>query len=136
MFNIALPMFLKRNGLSSKIMVLLLVGYAFLNEPIVALSIVLSMLLIYCFTSKGNLFVACLNSNILFWLITNLSSWYAWYPHTKEGLISCYTLALPFLLSAFLTSLVLLFLMESAYKYASKKFPLLNKQLTTGQREN
>jgi len=121
MFNIALPMFLKRNGLSSKIMVLLLIGYALFNEPLIALSMVVSMLLIYMFTSKGNMVVAAVNSNLLFWGLTNLSCWYAWYPHNFAGLIECYAAALPFLASAFIKSVILLFLMEKAYKYSAAK---------------
>ena len=121
MFNIALPMFLKRNGLSSKIMVLLLIGYALFNEPLIALSMVVSMLLIYMFTSKGNMIAAAVNSNMLFWGLTNLSCWYAWYPRNAAGFIECYAAALPFLASAFIKSLLLLFLMEKAYKYAAVK---------------
>jgi len=125
MFNIALPMFLKRNGLSSKIMVLLLAGFALFNEPVIALSIVVSMLLIYQFTSKGNMLAAAVNSNLLFWGLTNLSCWYAWYPHSAAGLVECYSAALPFLASAFVKSIILLFVMEKVYKYAAKKFPRL-----------
>jgi len=128
MFNIALPMFLKRTGLSSKIMVLLLMGYALLNEPLIALSIIVSMLLIYLFTSTGNILVASINSNLLFWGLTNLSCWYVWYPHNFAGFIECYTLALPFLATAFIKSILLLFLMESSYKYATAKFPILTSQ--------
>lgn len=125
MFNIALPMFLKRAGLSSKIMVLLLVGYALLNEPLIAASIVLSMLLIYLFTSKGNMLLATVNSNLLFWGLTNAACWYMWYPRTGAGLLECYALALPFLGGAFVKSLILLFLMEKAYNYTKAKFPRL-----------
>ncbi|MDR0291577.1 MAG: hypothetical protein LBI01_02135 [Elusimicrobium sp.] len=132
MFNIALPMFLRRAGLSSKIMVMLLAGYALINEPVIAFSIIISVLIIYLFTSKGNIIAALVNSNLVFWLITNLSCWYAWYPHSTAGFVECYYLALPFLLSAFIKSFILLFLMENAYKYTVKKFPFLSERAFSG----
>src|SRR5512142_3029629 len=42
------------------------------------------------------LFSASLASAIVFFAITNFGSWFAFYPLTREGLIACYTLAIPF----------------------------------------
>jgi len=35
-------------------------------------------------------------ASLSFFLVSNFGVWLSWYPHTLEGLISCYTLALPF----------------------------------------
>jgi len=35
-------------------------------------------------------------ASFLFFLISNFGVWYYWYPHTLSGLLTCYTLALPF----------------------------------------
>ncbi len=35
-------------------------------------------------------------ASFFFFLVSNLGSFFAMYPHTVEGLIACYTLALPF----------------------------------------
>lgn len=35
-------------------------------------------------------------ASFLFFLISNFGVWWSWYPQTLEGLISCYSLALPF----------------------------------------
>jgi hypothetical protein len=37
-------------------------------------------------------------SSLLFYLITNFGVWLmGWYPHTTQGLVNCYVMALPFL---------------------------------------
>jgi len=45
-----------------------------------------------------NIIFASLIASIAFFFVTNLSVWafFNWYPHTWEGLISCFSLALPF----------------------------------------
>ena len=35
-------------------------------------------------------------SSFLFFLISNFGVWYYWYPHTLDGLSTCYLVALPF----------------------------------------
>jgi len=45
---------------------------------------------------------ASLASSVAFFLITNFAVWafFSWYPHTWPGLVSCFTLALPFFRNA------------------------------------
>lgn len=45
-----------------------------------------------------NVVGASLISSVVFFLLTNFAVWafFSWYPHTWSGLISCFTLALPF----------------------------------------
>lgn len=35
-------------------------------------------------------------SSFLFFLISNFGVWYYWYPHTIDGLMTCYLVAIPF----------------------------------------
>lgn len=40
-------------------------------------------------------------ASVFFFLFSNLGVWWHWYPHTFEGLILCYTAALPFFQNTF-----------------------------------
>ena len=59
---------------------------------------ILGMILIKKITIK-NCTVAALSSSFLFFLITNLGVWLtsSYYPKNIQGILSCYTMALPFL---------------------------------------
>jgi len=46
-----------------------------------------------------------LGSSLLFFLLTNLGVFLLGYPHTIQGLITCYTLALPFLVNTIIGDL-------------------------------
>lgn len=35
-------------------------------------------------------------ASLAFFILSNLGSWYFWYPHTYAGLVACYLAALPF----------------------------------------
>lgn len=37
-----------------------------------------------------------ISSSLAFFVVTNAVVWHAWYPHTPEALLRCYTVALPF----------------------------------------
>ena len=45
---------------------------------------------------------------ISFFILSNLGSWLMWYPHTWEGLVECYTLAIPFFRHTLLSMVVFL----------------------------
>ena len=45
-------------------------------------------------------------SSLLFFLVTNLGVWFFGYPNTLAGLVSCYTLALPFFVNTIIGDLV------------------------------
>ncbi|MCY4095986.1 MAG: hypothetical protein OXG05_12780 [Gammaproteobacteria bacterium] len=45
---------------------------------------------------------------ISFFIVSNLGSWFMWYPHTWEGLVECYTLAIPFFRHTMLSMVVFL----------------------------
>ena len=40
--------------------------------------------------------LAAVVSSLTFYLLSNAAVWYAWCPHTLEGMARCYALALPF----------------------------------------
>jgi hypothetical protein len=46
-----------------------------------------------------------LGSSLLFFLLTNFGVWYLGYPNTLTGLVSCYTLALPFFVNTIIGDL-------------------------------
>ncbi|PIR93564.1 hypothetical protein COT99_00135 [Candidatus Falkowbacteria bacterium CG10_big_fil_rev_8_21_14_0_10_43_10] len=74
-----------------------------------------------------NIILASLVSSVMFFVVTNLAVWafFNWYAHTREGLIYCFTLALPFFrntLAGDLSYTVLFFgAYESILLFADKK---------------
>lgn len=63
-------------------------------------------------------------ASFTFFLVSNLGVWWHWYPHTTAGLITCFTLALPFYKRTLLGDLVF------GYGYFFvKRFLSENKQL-------
>lgn len=75
-----------------------------------------------------NVLGSTLFSSILFFLITNFGVWAPpnnWYPHTLNGLIQSYTLALPFFRNSLIGDLgytILLFGGYELIQYLSKKY--------------
>jgi hypothetical protein len=65
-------------------------------------------------------------SSILFFLITNFGVWFVgWYPHTWEGLIKCYILALPFFRTSLFANLFFVGVLFGIYEcFLSKRFLL------------
>lgn len=49
---------------------------------------------------------AAMVCSALFFVISNFGTWVGWYPHTWDGLVKCYALALPFFGGTFLGDLV------------------------------
>ena len=68
-----------------------------------------------------------ITGSVIFFLTTNFAVWalYSWYPHTWAGLVSCFTLALPFfknsLTGDFIYSVILFGAYEVVWFYASQK---------------
>ena len=60
-------------------------------------------------------------SAIIFFIITNFGVWLTGsYGYTPEGLILCYTMAIPFFFATFLSTFLYGFLIESIFKLAVK----------------
>ena len=53
--------------------------------------------------------------NLWYWLITNFACWEIWYPHTVDGFIQCYYLAIPFYFTATLKIWAIIRLTEAVY---------------------
>lgn len=63
-------------------------------------------------------------SSLLFFVVTNLGVWFLYYPLTPEGLMTCFTLALPFFGYAVLGDLFFSAALLFGYRYAAKRFQL------------
>ena len=67
-----------------------------------------------------NIIFASLISSVIFFVITNFAVWFffSWYPHTWTGLVSCFTLALPFFRNTLAGDLTYAVLFFGAYELA------------------
>jgi len=61
-------------------------------------------------------------SSLLFFIITNLGVWILGYPMTIEGLLTCFTLALPFFGYALAGDLFFSLLFKHGFKSVEKKY--------------
>ena len=59
-------------------------------------------------------------SSVIFFILTNLGVWYLGYPKNVEGLITCFTLALPFFVNTILGDLFYSYIFFRSYKAAMK----------------
>ena len=64
-------------------------------------------------------------SSIIFFILTNLGVWYLGYPKNIEGLIACYTFALPFFVNTILGDFFYSFILFRSFKTA-KKFKFIS----------
>ena len=64
-------------------------------------------------------------SSLLFFVVTNLGVWFLYYPLTPEGLMTCFTLALPFFGYAVVGDLFFSAALLFGYRYAAKRFQLV-----------
>ena len=61
-------------------------------------------------------------SSLLFFIITNLGVWLLGYPLTVEGLLTCFTLALPFFGYSIAGDLLFCLLFKYSFKIVEKKY--------------
>jgi len=64
-----------------------------------------------------------LASSTLFFIVTNFGVWLLGYPNTIAGLISCYTLAIPFFLNTILGDLFFTHSLNYSFNKIEKKYP-------------
>jgi hypothetical protein len=57
-----------------------------------------------------------LASAFLFFVVTNFGCWLAYYPHTWEGFVSCYTLAVPFFRGTLVSTLLYTVILFGGYE--------------------
>lgn len=56
--------------------------------------------------TAGRIMAGACASALLFFVVTNFGAWFAYYPQTWEGLVTCYTLAIPFFRMTLVSTLV------------------------------
>ena len=66
-----------------------------------------------------------LTSSTLFFLVTNFGVWLLGYPNTVAGLISCYTLAIPFFVNTILGDLFFTHTLNYSFNKIEIKYPHL-----------
>ena len=59
-------------------------------------------------------------SSVIFFILSNLGVWYLGYPKNIEGLITCFTLAIPFFINTILGDLFYSFILFRSYKAVEK----------------
>jgi hypothetical protein len=62
-----------------------------------------------------------LTSSIVFFIISNFGAWVLGYPHTIDGLIMCYTMAIPFFGYSILGDLFWGYSIKESYKFVENK---------------
>ena len=70
--------------------------------------------------TPGNVFAMTVFSSLVFFVITNFGVFIAWYPHTVQGFINCYVMALPFLRNTMIGNILFVFVVFSLYELARK----------------
>ncbi|MDD5618069.1 MAG: LPXTG cell wall anchor domain-containing protein, partial [Candidatus Omnitrophica bacterium] len=70
----------------------------------------------------ANVTLSALSSAVLFFIITNFGVWImGWYPKTLNGLVSCFTLAIPFFRTSIISTLVFSFGLFGIYEVVARK---------------
>ena len=63
-------------------------------------------------------------SSLIFFLVTNFGVWISGYPLTLEGLLLCYTLAIPFLINTIIGDLFFSYVLKYSFKFTENKLIL------------
>ena len=66
-----------------------------------------------------------LGSSLLFFLLTNFGVFLLGYPHTIQGLLTCYTLALPFFVNTIIGDLLFTHSLSYSFSKLEEKYPIL-----------
>ena len=66
-----------------------------------------------------------LGSSLLFFLLTNFGVFLLGYPHTIQGLLTCYTLALPFFVNTILGDLFFTHSLNYSFSKLEDRYPVL-----------
>tara|TARA_B100002019_G_scaffold238761_1_gene213976 strand:+ start:1339 stop:1818 length:480 start_codon:yes stop_codon:yes gene_type:complete len=65
----------------------------------------------YMTNNKNNIFIEALFASVIFFIISNFGVWIGgYYPYTLEGLLTCYTMAIPFFQNTLLGTLFFTFI--------------------------
>jgi hypothetical protein len=77
------------------------------------------------------LLISAVGASTVFFLVSNFGAWLSWgmYPHTFEGLVSCYIAGLPFFKNTIAGDLVYIAILFGAFEYSVKRFPKLQESV-------
>jgi len=67
-----------------------------------------------------------LKSSTLFFVLTNFGVWLMGYSHTIQGLITCYTLALPFFVNTIIGDLFFTHSLSYSFSKLEERYPVLS----------
>jgi len=103
-------------------------GFSWFGVPMVYLSIIVIALMgtkLLKQIKVKNLFIASLLTSLVFFLITNLGSWWAIPAYSKDlvGIIAAYTAGLPFFLSTILSNLFFTAVLFGGYELLKQRNP-------------
>ena len=68
-----------------------------------------------------NAAIASVAASLLFFVVTNFGVWLAWYPPTPAGLVSCFTMALPFYRDTLTSTLVYSVVLFGGYEFIAAR---------------
>lgn len=76
--------------------------------------------------NPGRVLAASLGGSLIFFLISNFWSWYAYemYPKNAGGLLTCYVAGLPFFINTLLGDLMFSALLFGIYTWVSRRYPV------------
>ncbi len=122
--SLAIPLGIR---VATDLLLLPVYGTAILS-PLIYLSVLVNVLLGKTLCSTGSAWrigaVAILASE-QFFFISNLSSWIELYPHTLQGLVTCYAMAIPFFAGTLLSTVLYCGVLFGAYAWLTRKQPEL-----------
>lgn len=99
----------------------LFLGFSMIT-PVVYLSFI-AITVIGMVFKKMN-FGTVILSSLVFFVLTNLGVWALYYPLTPEGLITCFTLAIPFFINSILGDLFFSVSLLFGYRFAAQRLQL------------
>ena len=105
----------------------MLLSDLFLGISLITMFVYLSFMLISCIgiNSKKINNGTILGSSLLFFLLTNFGVFLLGYPHTIQGLLTCYTLALPFFVNTILGDLFFTHSLNYSFSKLEDRYPVL-----------
>jgi hypothetical protein len=103
-------------------------GFTWISSPVVYMAhlsvMALGWFMLRTKVSPAGVLSASILGGLLFFLITNFNEWYgvgSLYPQNAEGLVACYTAALPFLKNTLMSNVLFSSLMFGIYEWAIAK---------------
>lgn len=71
-----------------------------------------------------NVLLACISATLIHWIVSNFGVWFhgTIYPRTFEGLILCYTVAIPYQLYTLLSNIIFSAIFFSVFEWVSQNY--------------